>query len=180
MRISCALALVSCIASQAFAEKLRAPTCKAASAKKPAPSTVETVDWCNFAVGGLKGGQLRAGHSSVHLYRELGQPHDTISASLLGVVFGDLDGDKQNEAALVIERSTWIGGDSTPTSHSMTVEIYAMVKRAPTRIGSIPIPTDTPVQAISLGKGIVTVTSGKPKKTLRYRRDADDFVEVTP
>jgi hypothetical protein len=120
---------------------------------------------------------MREGHSSVHLYADIGEPHDTIAATLRGVIYGDLDGDKRPEAAVVIESSTWIGrtGDH---SGGTSVYVYKLAGGKPTLIGSIP--AGTPVDAITIRKGIVTVTSGPAhaKATMRFRRVKDDFVEV--
>src|SRR5690606_21675138 len=119
--------------------------------------TVRDVDWCNFAFGvGPRGGALREGHSSVHLYADIGKPHDTIATTLRGVVYGDLDGDGRLEAAIVLETSMWFartGAHSGGTS----VSIYALRRGTPTNLGSIA--TDKTVHAITLGKGVVTITS---------------------
>lgn len=171
------IALVtSLLVSHATAETVKAPACKPPPEKPKPVRTLRDVDWCNADVGGWKG-QLREGRSSVHIYPRMGGAHDTIATSLRGVIYGDLDGDKRLEAALVIESSTWIGrtGDH---SGGTGVSIYKLVRGTPTRIGSIP--AGTPVRAITIAKGVVTVTSGpdNAQTTTRWRRDKDDFIEI--
>lgn len=170
--------VISLLVSHATAETVKAPACGPPPTKPKPVRTLRDVDWCNADVGGWKG-KLREGHSSVHLYADLGEPHDTIATTLRGIVYGDLDGDKRLEAALVIESSTWIGktGDH---SGGTGVSLYKLVRGKPTRIGSIP--AGTPVRAITIRKGVVTVTSGPDtaRTTTRWRRDQDDFVEIVP
>lgn len=158
------------IAATATAAPVKAPVCRT-KAKKPV-HTIKDVDWCNFDYGGGKDSRLHDGHSSLHLYSDLGEAHDTIGLSLRGVIYGNVDGDKALEAAIVLERSM-----STPTgdrpSSSTTIALYKLVKSVPTRIGSIP--ATSPVVAVALAKDTVAVTGGKPKTTQRYRRAGDDF-----
>lgn len=172
-----ALVVVGLLASHAAAEKRVDPAC-GPPAKKKTLRTMRDVDWCNFDFGFWKG-PLREGRSSVHLYADLGEPHDTIAASLRGVIYGDFDGDKRLDAAIVIESATWIGRTGAH-SGSTTVYLYTLAKGRPTGLGSVP--AGTPVDDITLGKGIVTVTSGPAngKATLRYRRVKGEFVEVKP
>jgi len=171
-----ALLLVGIVASHATAETLKAPKCGPAKTPPAKVRTVKDVDWCNFDIGFWKG-PLRQGHAEVHLYADMGQPHDTIAASLRGVIYGDYNGDKVLDAAVVIESSTWIGktGDH---SGGTSVHMYTLASGKPTSIGSIP--AGTPVDAITLGKGIVTIVSGpkNAKATMRFRRGKSDFEEV--
>lgn len=171
--------VVALMVTHARADAVKAPTCGAPKATSKL-RTVRDVDWCNFNFGHWKG-PLRQGRSEVHLYADMGgpnpAPHDTIAVSLRGVIYGDLDGDKRPEAAVILEKTTWIGRTGQSTGGT-SVYIYSLVKGTPTLRGSVP--GGTPVDAVSLGKGIITVTSGPKgqKTTLRYRRDKDDFVEV--
>jgi hypothetical protein len=169
-----ALVLLLC-ASHATGETLARRNCGPAKPAKKL-SSLRDVDWCNFDFALWKG-KMREGHSSVHLYADLGEPHDTITATLRGVIYGDFDGDKRPDAAVVIERSTWIGrtGDH---SGSTSVYVYKLVGGKATRLGSIP--AGTPVDAITIRKGIVAVTSGpaNAKTTMRFHRVNDDFIEV--
>lgn len=172
--------VVSLLASHATAETVKAPRCGPAKQTKKTPSSVRDVDWCNYNFGFWKG-PLREGHSEVHLYSDMGgpnpAPHDTIAVSLRGVIYGDLDGDKRPEAAVILQNTTWIGRTGR-SSGGTSVYIYSLVKGAPTLLGSVP--AGTPVDSVSLGKGIVTVTSGPKgqKETMRFRRDKDGFAEV--
>lgn len=170
-----AILLVAFVASHATADPVAAPACGPPRAATTLRS-VRDVDWCNFDVGFWKG-RLREGHVEVHLYQKLDEPHDTVSASLRGVVYGDFDGDKRPEAAVVIESATW-SGKSGRVSGGTSVKIYSLVKGTPTSMGAIP--AGTPVDAIVIAKGIVSVTSGPAtaKTTLRYRRVKGDFVEA--
>jgi hypothetical protein len=170
----------SLLVSHATAETVKAPTCGPPPTTPKRVRTVRDVDWCNADVGGFKGA-LREGHSSVHLYSDMGgpdaAPHDTIATTLRGIVYGDLDGDKRPEAALVIESSTWIGRTGNH-SGGTSIRIYSLVRGKPTLLGNIA--SGTPVRAITLGKGVVTVTSGpnNAETTQRYRRAKDDFTEI--
>lgn len=167
------------VASHATAEKVATPTCGPAKATRKLTS-LRGVDWCNFDFGFWKGA-MREGHSSVHLYADMGgpdaAPHDTIAASLRGVIYGDVDGDKRPEAAVVIQSSTYFGRSDKHSSHT-SVYMYKLAGGKPAQLGSIP--AGTPVDAVTIGKGIVTVTSGPPNATttVRYRRVKDEFVEV--
>jgi hypothetical protein len=169
--------VVALLTSSAVAEPVRAPTCSDPVPNRPAPRRITDVDWCNFDAGMWKG-SLRAGHSSLHLYRKLSGPHDTIATSLRGVVYGDLDGDRTREAAVVIERTAWYGGASTPSSNSWTVYVYDFAKGTARLRGTIA--ADKPVHAITFAKRTVTVSSGEPAATTRFRWDAtsSDFVEL--
>jgi hypothetical protein len=165
----------SLLVSHATAETVKAPTCGPPPATPAPVRTVRDVDWCNAHVGGIAG-PLSAGRSEYHEYPELGGPHDTILMSLRGIVYGDFDGDKRPEAALVIETEYWfVNGNSSQES---SVRIYSLVRGKPTLLGSIP--SGTPVRAITLGKGVVTVTSGpdKAQSTQRYRRAKAGFAAV--
>ena len=168
----------SLLVSHATAETVKSPSCGPPPAKAKPVKTLRDVDWCNFDVGAWKG-SLHEGRNEVHLYADLGQPHDTISTTLRGIVYGDLDGDKRPEAALVIETSNWYGRTGNHSGGS-SVQIYKLVGGKPTRLGELA--SGTPVRAITLGKGIVTVTSGPDSATttLRYRRLKGTFVEIQP
>ena len=172
----------SLLVSHATAETVNDPSCGPPPAKATSVKMLRDVDWCNFDVGAWKG-SLREGRNVVHLYSQIGgpnpAPHDTISTTLRGIVYGDLDGDKRPEAALVIETSNWYGRTGNHSGGS-SVQIYKLVGGKPTRLGELA--SGTPVRAITLGKGIVTVTSGPDSATttLRYRRLKDRFVEIQP
>lgn len=170
------LCLVACLASTAAADHVRTPTCGEPKDDARAPRKITDVDWCNHDFGMWKG-RMRAGHSEVHLYRALGQPHDTLLARLRGVVYGDVDGDGTRDAAIVIEKASWYAGRSE-ASTSTTVYVYAFVKGAPALLGSIP--AGTPVHELTITRRGVSVTSGQPKQTSRYRWDATtgDFTEA--
>lgn len=175
-----AVLVVLLLASHATAETVKPPSCGPAKQTTKAPSSVRAVDWCNFDFGFWKG-PLREGRSEVHLDSDMGganpAPHDTIAVSLRGVIYGDLDGDRRPEAAVVLQKTTWIGrtGES---SGGTSVYIYSLANGKPTLLGSVP--AGTPVDAVSLGKGIITVTSGPKgqKETMRFRRAKDDFERV--
>lgn len=171
------LVLVAAVAPVAAAETVKPPSCGPAKQTTAKPRSVRDVDWCNFDVGAWKG-PLREGHSEVHLYKDLGAPHDTIAVSLRGIVYGDVDGDNRLEAALVIEKSTWIGrtGDH---SGGTSVSIYTLSKGKPVLLGSIP--AGTPALAITFAKRRISVTSGAGanKTTVTYRRVKNDF-EIVP
>lgn len=180
MRARVAIAVVSGLLSLvtlASADPVKEPVCREPPARPRAVKTIADVDWCNFDYGGGKGSLLTAGKSSLHLYRKLGEPHDTIARALRGVIYGDLDGDKKREAAIVLQHTTWFANRDTPSS-STTVLIYTLVDGAPRLLGSIP--AADPVSDVSFAKGGVTVRAGTPAATVRYRRDraGKDFVEV--
>lgn len=172
------IVMLGMTAAAAEAEPLRAPTCNAPPARATKPVSVRDVDWCNRDDLGVWGSALRDGRSEIHLYPKLGQPHDTIAVSLRGVVYGDLDGDRRPEAVVVVEKTTWIGSTGASSGGS-TAYVYRFAKGAAVRVGQIP--TGTPVTAIAIAKGVVTITSGPTggAATLSYRRVNDDFVEVT-
>jgi hypothetical protein len=180
-RSSAAVALLGILAmaAPAAAERLRAPACDAPPARATKPASVRDVDWCNRDDLGVWGsGGLRDGRSTVHLYRDISQPHDTIAASLRGVVVGDLDGDRRPEAVVVLEKTTWIGRTGRSTGGTIAY-VYGFAKGAPVRLGAIA--TGTPVEAITLAKRVVTITSGPAtaRSTRSYRRVKADFVEIT-
>ncbi|NVB77159.1 MAG: hypothetical protein HOV81_02085 [Kofleriaceae bacterium] len=166
------------LASRVSADTVKQPTCSEPAAKPRAAKAIADVDWCNFDYGGGKGSRLTAGRSSLHLYRKLGEPHDTIARTLRGVIYGDLDGDKKREAAIILQHTTRFASRDTPSS-STTVYIYTLVDGAPRLLGSIP--AADPVSEVSFAKGVVTVRSGTPTTAARYRRDrAGDFNEIAP
>jgi hypothetical protein len=166
------------MAAPAAAERLRAPACDAPPARATKPASVRDVDWCNRDDLGVWGGGLRDGRSEIHLYPDIGKPHDTIAVSLRGVVYGDVDGDRRPEAVVVIEKTTWIGSTGRSTGGTIAY-VYGFAKGAPVRLGAIA--TGTPVEAITIAKRVITITSGPPTatSTLSYRRVKSDFVEIT-
>ena len=99
------LGLLGLLATTSHAAPPTPLTCGAAPTR-PARS-ITTVDWCTLDGVAWKG-SLVDGRSSVHLYRDLGKPHDTISTRIVSVDYADLDGDRRPEAFVVIERATWI------------------------------------------------------------------------
>jgi hypothetical protein len=174
-----AFMVVGLLASPVRADPVTPAVCHPAPPLVAKPASVREIDWCNRdELGGWKG-RLRGGRSEVHLYAKLGEPHDTIAAALRGVVYGDLDGDKQLEAAVVIERSTWIERTGAHSASSM-VHLYGFAGGAAVRLAELP--AGTPVDAITFGGGMVEITSGPvgAKATQRFRRTATGAVVTVP
>lgn len=138
-------------------------TCGAAPTR-PARS-ITTVDWCTLDGVAWKG-SLVDGRSSVHLYRDLGKPHDTISTRIVSVDYADLDGDRRPEAFVVIERATWIADRAEP-SVGTDVAVYAWRRGAAVRLAELP--AGTPITDLTIGRGVVTMTSGPDAAVTRHR-----------
>ena len=75
------------------------------------PRSIRDVDWCNHEyIAGLV--ELRDGTAELHEYMELGGEHDTHIWKLIEVVYGDVDGDGRDEAAVLIHSENWAQGRS--------------------------------------------------------------------
>ena len=129
------------------------------------PRAITAVDWCNLDGVAWKG-RLVDGHSEVHLYSDLGKPHDTISTRIVSVDYADLDGDRRPEAFVVVERATWTGGRAEP-SVGTDVLVYAWRRGAPVRLAELP--AGSPITDLTIRRGVVTMTSGPDAATTRHR-----------
>lgn len=165
LRALAAVAVLGASPSLAAASPPTPPDCD----RPPPPGAkgLRGVDWCNFDVGVWKG-SLRDGHSEVHLYADLGKPHDTIATSLRSVDYLDVDGDRRPEALLVIEQTSWFGGGSRSSSGS-DVKVYAWRGGKPVVVAELPI--GTPVLDVALVGKVLTIVSGPDRATTRFRWD---------
>lgn len=68
------------------------------------PSFLHGVDWKNREYPG-SGGKLVGGHNEVRVYPSGGGGHLTIRTDLVGVAYGDLDGDGVEEAVVALRSS---------------------------------------------------------------------------
>ena len=168
--------VLALLAAPASADPVRKPTCADPPAKPRAPREITDVDWCNHDFLITKG-PLRRGSSSLHLYRSLGGPHDTIITTLAGIVYGDLDGDRKPEAAIVLEKATWTASRNEPATNT-DVYVYTFARGKPVMIGAAG--AGRPVHDITFKRGVISVTSGDPKQTARYRRGKDDLTPIEP
>lgn len=74
--------------------------------------SIRSADWSNCSFGAF--GKLRDGRSEAHEYDALGGPHDTIITKLIGVGYGDVDGDGIEDAVVAItERVHYARGKNT-------------------------------------------------------------------
>lgn len=177
-RVLGAVAMTLGAAGAAEARPVTAAACDRPAPTVARPRRAADVDWCNAGVGGMKGRLVR-GSADLHLYSDLGRPHDTISTTLRSVDYGDVDGDGRAEAVLVIERTTWIANRDTSSSAS-DVLVYAVRRGRPVQLGSIP--AGTPVTDLTIARGRVTLVSGPDGATTawRWRRARGEFAEVRP
>lgn len=74
-------------------------------------SSLRQVDWENreYIPGVLK---LKDGSSEIHEYAELGAVHDTHIFKLVKISFGDLTGDKQEEAVVAVNEDAYTASNS--------------------------------------------------------------------
>lgn len=173
-----ALAWFGVAASVAAAEPLPAVTCaeappNQAATPTPRPRSLDEVDWCNHDFGGVNQ-DLRRGRAELHEYGELGGLHDTYITRLRAVVRGDLDGDRRPEVAVVLSQETWLasGGSNTSTD----VLVFTWRRGKPHLLGAVP--AGTPVEAVSLRRGLVEFTSGPDHTVSVHRRGKRGFVLV--
>ncbi|MBP6630237.1 MAG: hypothetical protein KBG28_18165 [Kofleriaceae bacterium] len=161
----------------ARAERVRPPRC---GEPRPAPArltSLRQLDWCNHDYGGHKG-PLRAGRGSLHLYRQLDRPHDTINTRLAGVVYGDLDGDRQVEAAVILHIVSWFPGPTeTRTSERTTLYLYQLGPTGPTELGRVDVAG--PVRAVTIHRGVIDVV-GADRRRERYQHQGDDGLVLVP
>lgn len=161
----------------AAADPVVRPTCGDPATKPTKIRSLRDVDWCNFDYGGFNG-EMRSGHAELHIYPDIDGPHDTIDDSLEGVVYGDLDGDKRPDAAVVFEHTNWSGATGK-SSTSSAVHVYTFAHGKPVLLASLP--AGTPVREIVFARRTLTVTSGPDTAitTTSYRRANGTLVEVT-
>ena len=129
------------------------------------PTAITAVDWCS-ATGVAMMGALVDGKSELHEYEELGQPHDTILTRIASVDYADVDGDRRPEALVVIEQTAWFATRDEP-SVSTDVAVYEWRRGAAVRMATLP--AGSPVTALSVRRGVVTMTSGPDRAVTRHR-----------
>jgi len=129
------------------------------------PAAITAVDWCS-APGVAMMGALVDGKSELHEYEELGQPHDTILTRIASVDYADVDGDRRPEALVVIEQTAWFATRDEP-SVSTDVAVYEWRRGAAVRMATLP--AGSPVTALSVRRGVVTMTSGPDRAVTRHR-----------
>lgn len=142
------------------------------------PRAITAVDWCNLDGVAWKG-RLVDGHSEVHLYRDLGKPHDTIATRIVSVDYADLDGDRRPEAFVVVERTSWTGDRAEPSVYA-DVFVYAWRRGAPVRLAELP--TGTPLTDLTIRRSVVELVSGPDAARTRHRwsRRTKAFTELPP
>ncbi len=142
------------------------------------PRTITAVDWCTLDGVAWKG-RLVGGRNEVHLYSDLGKPHDTISTRIVSVDYADLDGDRRPEAFVVIERATWIADRAEPSVGTDLV-VYAWRRGAPVRLAELP--AGTPITDLTIRRGVVAMVSGPDAAATRHRwsRRAKTFTALPP
>lgn len=161
-----ALGLLGSLGSLAATAHAAPPTPLACGTPPTAPPrAITAVDWCSLDGVAWKG-RLVDGHSEVHLYRDLGKPHDTISTRIVAVDYADLDGDRRPEAFVVVERATWIADRAEP-SVGTDVLVFAWRRGAPVRLGELPV--GTPITDLAIRRGVVTIVSGPDAAATRHR-----------
>ena len=129
------------------------------------PTAITAVDWC-AAPGVAMMGVLVDGKSEMHEYDELGGPHDTILTRIVSVDYADVDGDRKLEALVVIEREVWFA-TRDQASRSSEVAVYEWRRGAAVRMAALP--AGTPVTALSVRRGVVSMTSGPDAAVTRHR-----------
>ena len=129
------------------------------------PAAITAVDWCS-APGVAMMGALVDGKSELHEYEELGQPHDTILTRIVSVDYADVDGDRRPEALVVIEQTAWFA-TRDEASVSTDVAVYEWRRGAAVRMATLP--AGSPVTALSVRRGVVTMTSGPDRAVTRHR-----------
>lgn len=81
----------------------------------PPPTSLATVDWCNFDYGSMWG-PLHAGRQEIHEWGADGGPHDTILSMLLGVQAVELLPDAGSEVWVALREETYIHRMSRATA----------------------------------------------------------------
>ena len=66
--------------------------------------SIRSTDWANCNFGTF--GALRNGRGELHLYDRMGAPHDTVDTKLVGVDYGDLNGDGIEDAVVALVQRT--------------------------------------------------------------------------
>lgn len=84
--------------------------------------SIRSADWANCSFGAF--GTLRNGRGETHLYDHMGGPHDTVDTKLVGVDYGDLDGDGIEDAVVALVQHTYYAS-SRNTSESGQLYVYS-------------------------------------------------------
>jgi hypothetical protein len=100
----------------------------------PPPTSLPTVDWCNFDYGSMWG-PLRAGRQEIHEWPADGGPHDTILSILLGVQLAELLPDAGSEVWVALREETYIHRMSRATTATRLL-LYAWREGKPTEVWS--------------------------------------------
>lgn len=85
-------------------------------------SSIRSADWANCSIGTF--GKLRNGRGEYHEYDQLGGPHDTIDTKLVGVDYGDVDGDGLEDAVVALVQHVYFAKGRN-TSESGQVYVYS-------------------------------------------------------
>ncbi len=174
-RLLVAMLAVATLPATSLASPPTPLRCDGAAPPSP-PRAIADVAWCSLDGVAWKGPLVR-GRSEVHLYSDLGQPHDTISTRIASVDLADLDGDRRPEAFVVIERSTWIADREQPSVGS-DLAVYAWRRGALVRLATLP--AGTPITDLTIRRGVIAMVSGPDAAPTRHRwsRRTRTFTEL--